>query len=172
MTLQTNLTIAKLLIDDMRSGAKVNANDTKVLRYVFGNVYNAVLHKKLGIDKDIESPDFIYMSESFKATWELNGCPAGGSALRKIGIHEHRTPLNILIRRMVLECTDEQSIYDFLSEHNCLVFVTKEEDAKLNEAGYQRVLPTEGIDRYETVNIQVHPVPVAYKNLAKYRNKG
>jgi hypothetical protein len=172
MTLQTNLKMIKLLLDDIRLGAKLNSNDTKALRYIISNVYNAVLHKRLGIDKDIESPDFAYMSESFKQTWESNGSPAGCSALKQFGIHEHRTPLNVIIRGMVAECTDEQSIYDFLNEHDCLVFVTKEEDAKLNKAGYRDKHPSPDLDRYDAVGIVVHEFPIAYKNLAKYRNKG
>jgi hypothetical protein len=167
MTLQTNLTMIKLLLDDIRSGAKYNANDTKVIRYLLGNIYNAALHKKLVIDKDIESPDYVYMSESFKEEWEAAGKPAGGSSLRKIGIHEHYTPLNVLISRMIKECTDEESIYEFASKHNILVFVTKKEDELLNESGYQRSLPEEGKDRYSEVGIKVHAEPVLYKNFKR-----
>lgn len=168
MSLQTNLTIIKLLLDDIRSGAKYNANDTKALRYIVSNIHNAALHRKLGINKEIESPDFVYMSEAFKEKWKSLGKPSGGDALKKFGIHEHSVPLNILIRKMVEECTDERSIYEFLSKHNRIVFITKEEDKKLNEAGYQRVMPEDG-DRYSAVGIKVHPEPVVYKNYAKHR---
>lgn len=167
MSLDTNLTIIKLLLNDIRSGAKYNANDTKALRYIMSNVHNAALHKKLGINKDVESPDCVYMSEEFKSKWEEAGCPAGATSLWKIGIHEHVIPLNVLIRRMVKECTDEQSIYEFIADNNKLVFVTKEEDSLLNSAGYQRSLPEEGKDRYEEVGIKVHPEPVQFKNFKK-----
>jgi hypothetical protein len=170
MTLETNLTMIKLLLNDIRSGAKFNSNDTKVLRYLISNVYNATLHEKLGIDKDIESPDVVYMSESFKLVWEAAGKPTGGSALKKFGIHEHVVPLNILIRMMVKECFDEETIYDFVRENKQLVFVTKDEDKALNEAGYQRVMPKDG-DRYSIVGIKVHPEPVLYKNFGKYKHE-
>ena len=168
MTLETNLTMIKLLLDDIRSGAKFNSNDTRAMRYIICNVYNAATHKRLGIDKGIDEPDFVYMSESFKEKWESLGRPSGSNALKKFGIHEHVTPLSILIRKMVEECTDEKSIYDFLDKHNRIVFVTKEEDVLLNEAGYQRVMPEDG-DRYTAVGIKVHPEPVVYKNYAKHR---
>jgi hypothetical protein len=168
MTLETNLTMIKLLLDDIRSGAKFNSNDTKIIRYLVSNIQNAVIHEKLGVDKDIDSPDVAYMSERFKEVWEAAGKPPGGSALKKFGIHEHYVPLNILIRRMVNECMDEESIYEFIKENNRLVFVTKEEDDDLNRAGYQRILPDNG-DRYAAVGIKVHPELVVYKNFAKYR---
>jgi hypothetical protein len=169
MSLQTNLTLVKLLLDDIRSGAKYNSNDTKMLRYTLSNIYNAALHKKLGIEKDIESPDYVYMSERFKQKWEDLGKPPGGSTLRKIGIHEHVIPFNILMKRMVVECSDEDSIYEFVSRCNMLVFVTKEEDSDLNSAGYQRSLPKDGKDRYEEVGIKIHPEPVLYKNFGKHK---
>lgn len=167
MSLKTNLTIVKLLLDDIRSGAKYNANDTKALRYIMSNIHNAALHKKLGINKDVESPDFVYMSEEFKSKWEEAGSPAGATSLWKIGIHEHVTPFNILVKRMVEECMDEQSIYEFIANNNKLVFVTKEEDDKLNKAGYQRVMAEDGGDRYEPVGIKIHPEPVQFKNFKK-----
>jgi len=167
MSLQTNLTMIKLLLDDIRSGEKYNSNDTKVIRYLLGNIYNAALNKKLGLDKDIESPDYAYMSESFKEEWEAAGNPAGVSALKQFGIHEHYTPLNVLITRMVQECTDEASIYEFASNHNILVFVTKKEDECLNQSGYQRSLPTDGKDRYGEVGIKIHPEPILYKNFKR-----
>lgn len=166
MSLQTNLTMIKLLLNDIRLGAKYNANDTKVLRYLISNVHNAVIHKELGINKDVESPDFVHMSEEFKAEWEAAGRPAGGSALKKFGIHEHVTPLNILIRRMVSECTDEDSILDFVSKNHRLVFVTKLEDKRLNDSGYQRDMPENG-DRYSAVGIVVHPHLVRYKSFKR-----
>lgn len=166
MGLQTNLTMIKLLLADIRSGAKINANDTKVLRYLMSNVHNAVIHKKLGIDKDVESPDYVSMSEEFKCKWEEAGCPTGGSALKMFGVHEHVTPLNLLIKRMIVECTDEASIFDFVSKYHRLVFITKDEDQMLNEAGLQRTLPKEG-DRYDVVGIIVHPEPIQYKNHRK-----
>lgn len=162
--------MVKLLLNDMRSGAKYNSNDTKALRYILSNIHNAATHEKLGIDKGIDSPDFVYMSERFKEKWESVGKPAGCSALKQFGIHEHYIPLNVIIRKMVEECTDEKSIYDFISKHNHLVFVTKEEDKRLNEAGYQRDIPEDG-DRYSAVGIKVHPEPVVYKNFRKKSNK-
>ena len=168
MSLETNLTIVKLILNDIRSGSKYNANDTKALRYIMSNIHNAALHRKLGIDKDVESPDFVYMSEEFKSQWDAVGSPIGADSLRKIGIHEHMIPFSVLVRRMIDECTDEQSIYDFIAENNKLVFVTKDEDGKLNKAGYQRVMPNDG-DRYSAVGIKVHPEPVVFKNKAKHR---
>lgn len=168
MSLETNLTMIKMLLSDICSRAKINANDTKVLRYLISNVHNAALHKELGIDKDIESPDYVHMSETFKSVWEAAGKPAGGGSLKKLGIHEHVTPLNILIRRMVDECTDEESILDFVAKNHRLAFVTKDEDKCLKDAGYQRVVPDDG-DRYGAVGIQIHPQPIVYKNFAKHR---
>ena len=168
MSLQTNLTMIKLFLDDVRSGTKYNSNDTRAFRYILSNVDNAATHEKLGLDKGIDSPDFVYMSERFKEKWESLGKPAGCSALKQFGIHEHYIPLNVIIRMMVAECTDEKSIYEFVSKHNRLVFVTKEEDKMLNEAGYQRVVPEDG-DRYSAVGIKVHPEPIVYKNFAKHR---
>ena len=168
MSLQTNLKMIKLLLDDIRSGAKYNSNDTRSMRYIFCNVYNAATHERLGIDKDIDSPDFAYMSEAFKEKWESLGKPSGGDALKKFGIHEHAVPMSILVQKMVEECTDERSIYEFLSKHNRIVFLTKEEDKMLNEAGYQRVMPADG-GRYSAVGIKVHPEPIVYKNYAKHR---
>ena len=57
-----------------------------------------------------------------------------------------------------------------LKKNKRLVYITKEEDDMLNEAGYQRVMPEDG-DRYSAVGIKVHPEPVIYKNYAKYRRK-
>jgi len=167
MALQTNLTMIKLLLNDIRSGAKFNGNDTKTLRIIIGNVHNAATHKKLSImDKDIETPDYVYMSEKFKMSWELAGCPSGSGPLSKFGIYEHVIPMNVLIRRMVEECSDENSIFEFISEHHKLVFVTNDEDKILNEAGYQRSMPKEGC-RYSKVGIVVHPKLVQYKNFLK-----
>lgn len=168
MSFKTNLTMIKMLLDDIRSGAKYNANDTKILRYLVSNIYNVALHEKMSIQKDIDSPDYVYMSEKFKKSWEEAGKPSGAPALRKIGVHEHMIPLNVLIKRMIIECTDEESVYKFIRENNKLVFVTKEEDGQLTAAGYQRSLPKDGEDRYASVGIIVYPEPVRYKNYGKY----
>jgi hypothetical protein len=169
MSLQTNLTMIKLLLNDIRSGAKYNSNDTKSLRILIGNVHNAAMHKKLGIDKDIEHCDYVYMSEKFKEAWEAAGKPSGSGPLSKFGIYEHTIPLNILIQQMVQECSDEQSIFEFVSQKHQLVFVTNEEDKALNESGFQRSLPSNGQNRYDAVGILVHPRPVLYKNFGKYK---
>jgi hypothetical protein len=168
MTLETNLTMIKLLLNDIRSGAKYNSNDTKALRIIIGNVHHAAMHKKLGIDKDIDKCDYVYMSEQFKNDWEAAGKPSGSGPLSKFGVYEHMIPMNVLIRMMVEECTDEESIFNFISEKHKLVFVTNEEDGALNKAGYQRVMPKHR-DRYSAVGIKVHPEPIVYKNYAKHR---
>jgi hypothetical protein len=170
MSLQTNLTMIKLLLNDIRSGAKYNSNDTKVLRYLIGNVHNAVMNRMLGSDKDIDKCDYVYMSERFKTEWEQAGMPSGSGPLSKFGVYEHVIPMNVLIRAMVDECTDEETIFNFVSEKHKLVFVTNEEDKALNEAGYQRTMPADG-DRYTAVGISVHPEPVLYKNFKAKRNK-
>jgi hypothetical protein len=163
--------MVKLLLNDMRSGAKYNSNDTKTLRILLGNIHNAATHKKLGIDKDIEHCDYVYMSEKFKESWEAAGKPSGSGPLSKFGIYEHTIPLNILIPQMVQECSDEQSIFEFVSQKHALVFVTNEEDKTLNESGFQRSLPLNGQSRYDAVGILVHPHPVLYKNFGKYKNE-
>lgn len=168
MSLETNLKVTKLILEDIRSKKKFNANDTKVLRYLISNIHNAAIHKKLGINKDIELPDYVNMSEKFKESWEAVGRPSGNSSLKKIGIHEHVTPLNILIKRMAVECVDENSIFEFVSAHHGLVYITKEEDTALNSAGYQRVLPKVGT-RYDAVGIKIYFEPVQYKNFRKSR---
>lgn len=172
MTIQTNLKMIKLLLDDIRLGAKVNSNDSKALRYLLGNIYNFAVHKEQNVDKCIDEPDFVYMSESFKKAWEDAGSPSGGSALSKFGIYEHRIPLKVIINKMIVECNDEQSILDFVCKSYKMVFVTKSEDENLNAAGYRDKMPESGQDRYDVVGIAVHPVPIVYKNLAKYRTKG
>ncbi len=169
MSIESNLKIIALLLNDIRSKAKHNANDSKALRYIMANVYNATLHEKLGADKGVDSPDVVYMSESFKAEWEAAGSPSGSTSLWKIGIHEHAVPFNVLVSRMVKECTDEQPIYDFIAKNKRMVFVTKAEDKKLNDAGYQRVMAEGDSDRHEAVGIKVHPDPILYKNKSKYR---
>jgi hypothetical protein len=167
MSLQTNLTMIKLLLNDIRSGAKYNSNDTKALRILIGNVHHAAMHKKLGIEKDIEHCDYVYMSEKFKEAWEAAGKPSGSGPLSRFGIYEHTIPLNVLIRQMVQECSDEQSIFDFISSNHELVFVTNEEDKALNESGFQRSVPADGTSRYEVVGIKIHPNPILYKNRGK-----
>jgi len=169
MSIESNLKIIALLLNDIRSGAKRNANDSKALRYIMANVYNATLHERLGVDKSVDSPDVVYMSEAFKEEWEAAGRPAGATSLWKIGIHEHAVPFNVLVSRMVKECSDEQSIYDFIAKNKRMVFVTKAEDKKLNDAGYQRVMAEGGADRHEAVGIKVHPEPMVFKNKSKYR---
>ncbi len=170
MSLETNLKMIKLLLDDMRSGAKFNANDSRALRIIIDNVHQAAMNKKLGSDKDIERCDYAFMSEKFKSDWEKAGKPSCSQPVGKIGILEHVIPLNIIIRRMVDECTDEESIFNFISAHHKLVFVTNEEDMMLNEAGYRRTIPDEG-NRYSAVGIEIHPEVVLCRNFKKYKEK-
>ena len=170
MTVETNLTMIKLMLGDIKAGRKHNGDDKKVLRYLFGNVHNAIVHERMGIkNKDIEKPDFVYMSESFKSIWESAGKPSGSGPMSRFGIYEHYTPMNILVQRMAKECDDEDSIYKFIAEHHKLVFVTNEEDIMLNEAGYNRKLPECGGCRYDLVGIRIHPEPVLYKNFSRYK---
>ena len=79
----------------------------------------------------------------------------------EIGTVEHATPMNI-IRDRIIEAETEAELKSELERHLVLVYITKEEDARLVKAGLQKDLPVIGTaegtwkDRFECVGIEIH----------------
>ena len=83
------------------------------------------------------------------------------------GIVEHATPWNI-IRDRIIKAETEAELKSKLERDLVLVYITKEEDARLVKAGLQKDLPVIGTaegtwkDRFECVGIEIHEEEVKF----------
>lgn len=130
-----------------------------IIRYATCDIFDAMLNEQTN-SKINTRPDFAYMSKEFYSEWVESGSTP--STMSKIGVYEHRIPLSILIENMLKMETVEE-LYEYLTQSQQLVWVTKKEDKQLNELGYKSTMPKSG-DRYELASICVLPQLVKFKN--------
>jgi hypothetical protein len=149
-----------------KSGEK-DANMNKAMRYFIENVHNYIFNIDDNVANGKKSPDFIMMSTNFHNVWVNAGRPTGDSALKKIGILEHRIPHSVILQRLSEQCHTEDDVVKCIRENYKIVCVTHEEDELLRSAGLNSCMPSDGRDRYDVVGIEVMPNAVAYKNLKK-----
>ena len=156
--IRDRLLIVQTALNSIRN-ERGNSAMNVIIRYATCDVFDAMLNEQT--DSRINTPpDFVYMSENFYNEWVESG--ASASIMSKIGVYEHRVPLSILIESMLKLSTIEE-IYEYLIDHQQLVWVTKKEDKKLNDLGFKSTVPKTG-DRYEQASINVLPHLVQYKN--------
>ena len=83
------------------------------------------------------------------------------------GTVEHATPMNI-IRDRIIEAETEAELKSELERHLVLVYITKEEDARLDKEGLKKDLPVIGTavgtwkDRFECSGIEIHEEEVKF----------
>ena len=130
-----------------------------IIRYATCDIFDVMLNEQTN-SKINTRPDFAYMSEEFYSEWVESGSTP--STMSKIGVYEHRIPLSILIENMLKMETVEE-LYEYLTQSQQLVWVTKKEDRQLNELGYKSTMPKSG-DRYKLASIRVLPQLVKFKN--------
>lgn len=152
------LLIVQTALNSIRNG-RGNSAMNVIIRYATCDIFDAMLNEQTK-SKISTPPDFVYMSEEFHDQW----IKAGGTAsvMSKIGVYEHRVPLSVLIESMLKLSTIEE-IYEYLTNHQQIVWVTKKEDKQLNELGYKSTMPKDG-DRYKEASIHVLSDLVQYKN--------
>ena len=143
-----------------RCGVATEKTNT-IIREVCIDIWNIFVAQKIG-HLSRGKPDYVYMSEAFFTRWEQAGRQS--KLMTKIGIFEHETPMAVLRNRM-LRTTDSNDLRSLLVRDLKLVWVTKEEDVRLSQAGLARSLPADGSSRYTAVGIQILPDLVQYKNL-------
>ena len=83
------------------------------------------------------------------------------------GTVEHATPMNI-IRDRIIKAETEAELKSELERHLVLVYITKEEDARLDKEGLKKDLPVIGTavgtwkDRFECSGIEIHEEEVKF----------
>jgi hypothetical protein len=83
----------------------------------------------------------------------------------KNGTVEHATPMKVL-RGIIFKTETLEELKSELERHHVTVYVTKEEDARLDKKGFGHNVPVNGTweDRYRLCGIEIHEEEVVFPN--------
>ena len=84
-------------------------------------------------------------------------------------VGDHKIPFKLTLQKLrsAISIEDVQKI---LEEDTLFVGITIEENDRLNKAKLKSDLPIDGSDRYEYVNISIHPILIKRKGLFKNKS--
>lgn len=121
-----------------------------IVREACGNVYDHIVNMEMCKKNSCEFSGHVHMSEAFYALWD-----ADRSAKK---IKEHVVPMKVL-REKLRGKDDLRDIYDILKAEMKVVWVTIDEDKKLNSEGLRSKCPALQT-RHEAVCIKHVSAPV------------
>lgn len=143
------LKIIEIALTQINSSIPVEGNK-RIILYALGNILNALMNQKLGDTRLLcKKPSRRFMSERFFDEWKISEI---FTPLSKLGVYEHRIPVNVFIERV--KNMKAVEILSFISENMSCVWVTFVEDRKLTNSGLSRKVWPEG-DRYDHPGVAI-----------------
>lgn len=122
------------------------ASSMELVQALHGGVNASAISKAIR-DLNGEKPEEIKQSAEFA---RANG---EGKVDTGLGVRDHKYPMNWIKENKLPKVINIKHLANIINKYMEIVWITHEEDDRLNKAGLQRTLPADGTDRYQVVGI-------------------